>query len=451
VPHFDARWQRSETLLAIFDQISDAVFFYDKTLHLVQVNKSGEQLFAMPAKGMIGKACWELFAFAAGEPHQGGVAEDAPPEAGQAWCLPTGIVRLRMDFGRERRVIIRTMELLDQDGALEAVVAIVTDITDRAAGAGPHPSEPHPRVEPVSSAERAPAHKYHPVVMRNRRVAAVCGAVLLMFVLVLIANKAAAPGRQLTPEQRRQAAADIEKREAVAKFNAMTPAQHMERARLALRAGATTDVIMDGLRHLKVIPPSAPEAARARALQKDLVKAGNLASAQTLIDAGSNSDVRDGMEKLQRANGILDAVTRQYPDDKGARQLSRAAQTAAEQLAVRYPQDFAAAEITLVDFKWEKGGFGTVMMANFTVRNNSPVDVADLKIRCEHYAESGVVLEENAATAFGIVKAQATTRIPNVNMGFLNAQAANTRNAKTNCEITSLKLASDSQAFGSSR
>ena len=50
MPHFDARWQRPETLHAIFDQISDALFFYDQTLHLVRVNKSGEQLFGLTLK-----------------------------------------------------------------------------------------------------------------------------------------------------------------------------------------------------------------------------------------------------------------------------------------------------------------------------------------------------------------------------------------------------------------
>ena len=91
------------------------------------------------------------------------------------------------------------------------------------------------------------------------------------------------------------------------------------------------------------------------------------------------------------------------------------------------------------------------MMANFIVRNDSSVDVADLKIQCQHYAASGVVLDQNAGTAFAVVKAHATTRIPNVNMGFLNAESGNSRTTKTDCQILGLKLASDPQSLSSSR
>jgi hypothetical protein len=232
----------------------------------------------------------------------------------------------------------------------------------------------------------------------------------------------------------------------------MTPTEHIEQAKLALRPGATSAAIQDGLRHLRAIPPSAPEAVRAKTLEKDLAKAGNLASAQTLIEASSTGDLRDGIEKLERANVILTAVTEQYPNDSGASQLLRAAKSAAEQLAMSSPKEFAAAETKLVEFSWQKGGFGTVMMANFTIRNDSPVDVADFKIRCDHYSADGVVLDQNAGTAFGIVRAHATARIPDINMGFLNSQpGTSSRTTKTECEILGLKLASDSETSRSTR
>ena len=428
VAHFDARWQRPETLLAIFDQLSDAVFFYDKNLHLVGVNKSGEKLFGLSADEMLGQPCSALF-------H---VASDTPLDPDESAYVPTGALTL-LDHGREHRVIVRSMELLDEAGRLEGLVATVTDLTERALETDLDLNE-RPGARPS-------AKKYHPIVLRNRMVAAVAGAVLLCLIAVLIVSRYWTPGKQLAPEEKRLVAA----REATARFNAMTPAQHIERAKLALRPGAASDAIMDGLRHLKAIPLSAPEAGHAKALEKDLTKAASLASAQSLIDASSNGDVRDGMDKLQRANAIIGVVMRQYPDDKGASQLSSAAQASAEQLAMRFPQEFASAETKLVDFTWEKGGFGTVMMANFTIRNDSPVNVADFKIRCQHYDSSGVVLDQNAGTAFGIVKAHATTRIPNVNMGFLNTQSSNSRTTKTDCEILSLKLASQSEALSSTR
>jgi PAS domain S-box-containing protein len=427
VAHFDARWQSPETLLAIFDQISDAVFFFDKDLQLVSVNPSGEKLFGLSARDMLGKPAWALFHVAASE-----------QDPNYSAHVPTGTLTL-FDNGREHRVLIRNIELLDEAGRLEGEVAIVTDLTERALehdlDLNGHPAAPNW------------AHKFHPIVIRNRRVAVILGGLLLLLLLLPIAGIYFSAGKQLTPE----AVAEKEKREATARFHSMTPAQHLERAKLALRPGATSEAIQDALRHLRVIPTSSPEAARANTLQKDLIKAGNLARAQGLIDAASNADVRQGMEKLRQADAILDTVLGQYPNDGGASQLSRQAKTVVEQLAMRYPQDFAAAETKLVDFTWEKGGFGTVMIANFTVRNDSPVDVADLKIQCQHYAASGVVLDQNAGTAFTVVKAHATTRIANVNMGFLNPESGTSRTTKTDCQILGLKLASDPQALSSAR
>lgn len=449
MPHFDARWHRPETLQAIFDQISDAIFFYDKDLRLVRVNKGGEKLFRLPAEAMIGKSCWELFRGAASESSQ-----NVPPDLSRSRRLPTGTVWLHMDNGRDRRVIIRTMELLDESGALEGVVATATDITaGENEGTLEFMRESQPQGETVNSGpEKGAQGRYLRLVLRNRRAAYVVGALfLIVFVVSVAIYLGPVMGKQLTPEEKQRATTEQGKREDAARFNAMTSAQHIEQAKKALRPGSTSHAIAEGLWHLKAIPLSAPEAGHAKTLQQDLTRAGNLASAQSLIDASSNGDVRDGMEKLRRAMVIIDGVTEQYPNNKDTGQISRAAQTAAEQLAMRSPRDFASAETKLVDFTWEKGGFGTVMMANFTVRNDSPVDVADLKIHCDHYAANGVVLDQNAGTAYAVVKARSTTRIPNVNMGFLNPQSGNSRTTKTACEILSIKLASESQASTTTR
>jgi len=435
VAHFDVRWQSPETLQAIFNQISDAVFFYDRNLHLVGVNKSGEKLFGLAADEMLGRSCWSLFHVTASEQNA-----EHPTDSDQSAWLPAGTLTLLREDGQERRVVIRSIELLDEAGALEGVVSTVADITDRLLD-----------TDLIDHGPPRAAHNYHPIVIRNRRVAAVLAGLLLLLMMVVAGTIYFAPGKRVTPEEKRLAAAEKEKREDASKFSAMTAAQHIEWAKLALRPGASSDAIADGLKHLKAIPAAAPEAGRAKSLQKDLAKAGILRSAQNLVDAASNAEVRDGMDKLQRAQLILDSLARQYPNDPGATQISRAAQSAAEQLAVRFPQEFAAIETKLVDFTWEKGGFGTVMMANFTIRNDSPVDVADFKIRCQHYDPNGVVLDQNAGTAFGFAKAHSTTRIANINMGFLNPQSGISRTTKTGCEILGLKLASDSLALSSAR
>jgi PAS domain S-box-containing protein len=432
VAHFDVRWQSPETLQAIFNQISDAVLFYNKDLHLVGVNKSGEKLFGLTGDEMLGRSCWSLFHVAAAE-------QNGDPRSDSDW-LPTGTLTLLREDGQERRVVIRSIELLDEAGRLEGVVSTITDLTGQLTDPTPQDNGP-----------RQSADKYHPIVIRNRRVAAVLAGLLLLLIMVVAGTIFFAPGKQYSPEQKHLVAAEKEKREAATRFSAMTAAQHIEMAKLALRPGATSDVIAEGQRHLRAIPASAPEAALGKNLQRDLSKAGSLRSAQNLIDAAANAEVRDGMDKLQRASLIIDSVTRQYPNDPGAAQLTRAIKSTVEQLAVRFPQEFAVAETKLVDFTWEKGGFGTVMIGNFTIRNDSPVDVADFKIRCQQYDQNGVVLDQNAGTAFGVAKAHSTIRIPNINMGFLSAQSGTSRTTKTDCEILGLKLASESQSATSAR
>ena len=469
VAHFDARWQHPETLQAIFNQISDAIFFYDKNLRLIRVNSSAEKLFGLPGEALLGKGCWDLFGAAVFESGQ-----DIPPGDGQPWSLPTGTIRLRVNGGRERRLIIRNIELLDAAGELEGVVATAAEIMDspRAANVeilGEELNSGPGRADSLHTASRTPASgqfaaemsspgvsspdmssydKHRRLVQRNRIVAFMVGTFFLLVVVLFGVSKLMGPGgRQLTGEEKQRR----EKREAAARFNAMTPAQHIEQAKLALSVGASPAVIEDGLLHLKVIPSSAPEAGSAKVLERELINAQNLANAQSLIDSSSSGDLRQGMGNLQRATAIIDKVSQQYPALPEVAQLTRAMQTATEQMVVRYPQEFAAAETKLVSFNWQKGGFGTVMIANFTVRNESSVDLADVKFRCEHYSADGVVVDQNTASSYVTIKAHSTTRIPNVNMGFLNSESGNIRTTRTDCEIVSLRLASESHASGSMR
>ena len=48
-------WQRPEVLQAIFDQLSDALFLYDKDLGVTGVNQAAQRLFGMSADEMVGR------------------------------------------------------------------------------------------------------------------------------------------------------------------------------------------------------------------------------------------------------------------------------------------------------------------------------------------------------------------------------------------------------------
>ena len=123
-------WQRAEVLEAVFDQLSDALFLYDRDLSIVGVNQSAQRLLGMTAEEMVGKHCRDLFRCTECEPSCGMLQGLGQSSA----CIPTGTVHLHMDNGRERMVVIRTVQLLDASGSLEGVVATVKDITEEAEG-----------------------------------------------------------------------------------------------------------------------------------------------------------------------------------------------------------------------------------------------------------------------------------------------------------------------------
>ena len=88
-----------------------------------------------------------------------------------------------------------------------------------------------------------------------------------------------------------------------------------------------------------------------------------------------------------------------------------------------------------LEFEWGKGGFDSVMIANFTIKNKSNYDVKDLEVKCTHSANSGTVIDSNDRTIYEIVKAHSTKKVNDFNMGFIHTQAARSR-----CEIVDLTL-----------
>jgi hypothetical protein len=118
----------------------------------------------------------------------------------------------------------------------------------------------------------------------------------------------------------------------------------------------------------------------------------------------------------------------------------RARETAAAETATprHTARQVALNETKIVKFSWHKGGFNSIMLADFTIRNNSDRDVKDLEIRCEHAGPSGTVIDHNEQTIYEIVKAHSTRTLREVNMGFIASQAAGSK-----CEILSLSLVNE--------
>lgn len=87
------------------------------------------------------------------------------------------------------------------------------------------------------------------------------------------------------------------------------------------------------------------------------------------------------------------------------------------------PHDILMRDVKL-DFAWDKQGFGTVMVANFTVHNPTKYAFKDFTIACTHFARSGTAIDSNTRTVYDIVRPHSTKHIENFNMGFIAAQAA---------------------------
>jgi hypothetical protein len=106
-----------------------------------------------------------------------------------------------------------------------------------------------------------------------------------------------------------------------AQFNALTPNEHLSQAKTALKLGATSDQIEEGLRHLRAIPESAPEAAQAKNLTAKLTRAQHLAEAKLLIESAPVDDLKANLDNLRRANDEIQAVLKENPHDKDAVKL----------------------------------------------------------------------------------------------------------------------------------
>lgn len=101
----------------------------------------------------------------------------------------------------------------------------------------------------------------------------------------------------------------------------------------------------------------------------------------------------------------------------------------------RQAQAAALAALKIEKFEWKKGGFDTVMIANFTLRNSGTRTVKDVEISCTSYGESGTRIDSNRKTIYEAFPAGKAKRFNEFNMGFQHSQAA-----RAGCQVTDLVL-----------
>lgn len=80
--------------------------------------------------------------------------------------------------------------------------------------------------------------------------------------------------------------------------------------------------------------------------------------------------------------------------------------------------------VEIVQWSWHKEAFGSIMVADFAIRNTTPVAVKDITITCVHTASSGTKVDSNTRTIYKKIPAGETLRINGFNMGFIHEQTS---------------------------
>jgi PAS domain S-box-containing protein len=120
------KWQQSNVLEAVFDQLSDALVLYDNEQKIAGMNRAAEKLFGIEAEHMVGRSCREVFRCGNCEPGCGLLEGLKSPAS-----VPHGMVRLHTEDGRERLVLIRTSPVLNDDGEMEGAAATIKDVAEQ--------------------------------------------------------------------------------------------------------------------------------------------------------------------------------------------------------------------------------------------------------------------------------------------------------------------------------
>jgi hypothetical protein len=110
---------------------------------------------------------------------------------------------------------------------------------------------------------------------------------------------------------------------------------------------------------------------------------------------------------------------------------SQQSQTTPEQREAAARRDEVAREDAVRDaalrkhafaYRWEKGGFDTVLLIHVTITNPTIYPWRDLHITCDLIAETGRVIGSKSDVLYVIVPAHGTKTVERFNLGFIPAQ-----------------------------
>ena len=84
----------------------------------------------------------------------------------------------------------------------------------------------------------------------------------------------------------------------------------------------------------------------------------------------------------------------------------------------KLPEAARLEPLRLIDYSWYKDGFGTVMIAKFTIANDNDFPIKDISVACALSARSGTTIGLAATTIYDKVPAHGRRVFREVNMGF---------------------------------
>lgn len=140
----------------------------------------------------------------------------------------------------------------------------------------------------------------------------------------------------------------------------------------------------------------------------------------SLLAAAKSLDQRDYEGQLAFWDDILPLA----PEN---REYARKRQEVAEKLAtLEHLKEHPELGMVVEKVRPRRGGFGTVMLVDFTLRNESLSDLKDFHITCVGKGRSGSDVNRNSIILYEFVSARRTRTIRDVNMGLVNPQVAST-------------------------
>lgn len=150
----------------------------------------------------------------------------------------------------------------------------------------------------------------------------------------------------------------------------------------------------------------------------------------------------DEMKKAESA-GFLDAASWRKKRDEDAAESAKKQAELQRQWEADAPKRAALAEETrkrelaewedrqppdrrmsLIGQSWSTGGFDSIGLMSFTVKNDNPYPIKDFVISCRFHGNSGTFLGDREHKVYETVKAKSSRAFAKVNIGFIPSQSA---------------------------